>query len=430
MIDRLPYAFRTTIGAWVLVPVVVIEFMNFFQRGMPWKGEGIWTVEWMAISLFLLGPVIAGFAAVETARLFRPGTVHHITVPRHRYRSLWAVVAWCGLGVCAVHLCVTAAGLIVGQVPSSVDWASMFGGTLVQCLAILWYTAVGMLIGRIMPPMVAGAIAAVIGFGSFYILGSSYTAEEFALLDFGAATVSRLGLDYNPAYLGFQAAILLISALVMASVTLHPRGRTPLARWTAVGISAVMAAGLGVANGLGPDQRWIAVPTPPDTCVSVSADDTAWAEYCVYAEHQEYIDDLDAVYRPLRTAAVDSGYDAFVFEKAWELSRTYVPSPDEAAIGFTFVSVIHEEGHLDPYRLAYNLIYPEHCQALSSDVPPSDEFWMRMDRLSFTWISLLGIDSRQYELQSFSMGRVELLSPEEAQAMMDEMQGCNLTGSR
>lgn len=45
-VHSLRYAVRTLIGPWVVLLATVLEVLNFFQRGMPWRGETLWTVDW------------------------------------------------------------------------------------------------------------------------------------------------------------------------------------------------------------------------------------------------------------------------------------------------------------------------------------------------------------------------------------------------
>ncbi|MFH8714775.1 transposase [Streptomyces zaomyceticus] len=44
-VHSLRYAVRTLIGPWVVLLATVLEVLNFFQRGMPWRGETLWTVD-------------------------------------------------------------------------------------------------------------------------------------------------------------------------------------------------------------------------------------------------------------------------------------------------------------------------------------------------------------------------------------------------
>ncbi|MEY2442148.1 MAG: hypothetical protein QOJ46_1574 [bacterium] len=78
------FAFKTLYGPWLVAPVIALETANFLQRGMPWRGEGMWTVEWFAIAMFLIGPLCAGVGAVDASRLTRPGNIHLVLSSRAR----------------------------------------------------------------------------------------------------------------------------------------------------------------------------------------------------------------------------------------------------------------------------------------------------------------------------------------------------------
>ncbi len=103
MIRRLTYALRTLVGPWLTLPALVLETLNFLQRGMPWRGEGMWTVEWFAISLFVIGPLAAGAAAVDAARLSRPGNIHLVVAVPRPFRAYLRAAAWCAGPLVVLH---------------------------------------------------------------------------------------------------------------------------------------------------------------------------------------------------------------------------------------------------------------------------------------------------------------------------------------
>ena len=77
------YAVRTLFGPWLALPVLLLEAVTFAQRGAPWRGEAVWTVDWFALALFVIAPLCAGVAAVDAARLCTSGRVHLVVaVPR------------------------------------------------------------------------------------------------------------------------------------------------------------------------------------------------------------------------------------------------------------------------------------------------------------------------------------------------------------
>src|SRR5688572_16584706 len=101
---RIRYALRTLVGPWLVVPGVGLEVANFFQRGMPWRGEGMWTVEWFAIALFIIGPICAGAAAVDAARLSRPGNIHLVVgIPGATSRPYIRAALWTAGPLVVLH---------------------------------------------------------------------------------------------------------------------------------------------------------------------------------------------------------------------------------------------------------------------------------------------------------------------------------------
>ena len=119
MIDRIDHALRTLVGPWLTIPMLVLEVANVLQRGAPYRGEGLWTADWMAIVLFVAGPLAAGAAAVDAARLSRRGIVHLAIVGRHGRRVHVRAVAWCALPLMAVHLLSFFAVVVIGGTFSS-----------------------------------------------------------------------------------------------------------------------------------------------------------------------------------------------------------------------------------------------------------------------------------------------------------------------
>ncbi|MEU7277298.1 hypothetical protein AB0A69_00665 [Streptomyces sp. NPDC045431] len=133
---RLRYALKTLIGPWVVLPVIALEVVNLFQRGMPWRGEPLWTVDWFAISLFIVGPLLAGAAAVDAARLSKTGSIHLVLAVRHPHRPYLRAAAWCIVPVLAVHVLVIAVGLVISGLHGTPQWAGLIGAVVVQCLAV------------------------------------------------------------------------------------------------------------------------------------------------------------------------------------------------------------------------------------------------------------------------------------------------------
>ncbi|MFF3604371.1 hypothetical protein [Streptomyces sp. NPDC002463] len=271
MTPSLRYALKTLLGPWTVVPVTVLEVMNFLQHGMPWRGETLWTVDWFAIALFIVGPLLAGAAAVDASRLSRAGSIHLVLATSRPYRPYLRAAAWCAGPVPAVHLVTIAAAIAVSGVPGSPHRFGLAGAVLVQSLAVCWYVAFGSAIGRLASPLLAGATAAVGAFTLIHLLGEGSTGR-FEPLALDGATVSRLGHRYAPGYLLAQAALFLLTGALMILLPVRLRsGRRVLTLGGTAAlalISAVVVAGQYVL----PSRRLLAnAETPADCTASAPA---------------------------------------------------------------------------------------------------------------------------------------------------------------
>ncbi|MBB1261081.1 hypothetical protein [Streptomyces alkaliterrae] len=417
---RVPIAFalRTLVGPWIAVPAAVLEVANFFQRGLPWRGEGLWTVDWFAIALFIIGPVCAGAAAVDASRLSRPGNIHLVlATPRPTLPYLRAA-AWCAGPVVAVHLLAIVTGMIVGGVRQpSTGWGWLAAAALIQCAAIIWYVALGSAIGRFAPPAVAGIAAAGTGFATIYLLGEGGGHDRFELLALGGATVSRLGYVYNGGYLVAQLGVLVVTA---ASFLLIPlRHRSGFAVPTAAG-SLLTAAALGViavAPFLLPASRLEASPAPPLRCSGTSP------EVCLYSEHERFATSVNGKIKILVRAAVKGGYPELVPKRVEEISRTYrVTAPETAGIEVaddTYVS-----GRMSLEEVVTELVRPLHCSELYTGEPPTDAYWEREMSLYATWLRLAGV---KLDLNDFPVP-VRILTPEQVAEIKSDYARCDLAG--
>lgn len=413
---RVSYALRTLIGPWLAVPAVVLESANFVQRGMPWRGEGMWTVEWFAISLFIIGPLCMGAAAVDASRLSRPGNIHLALATPSPYRTFLRAAMWCAGPLVVVHLAAIAAGVVAGGVQQpSVGWAAMAGAVLVQCLAIVWYAAIGSAIGRFTPPVLAGLAGGGGGFVLFYVLGDATPTGDFALLALGGATVSRLGLAYHPGYLAGQAAVFALTAGLLLMVGLRTRSGFRVPTLAGAASFVLVIATVVAAPAVLPDSRYLADPRPPELCLDTTP------PVCVHAEHRRYLDELLPHIDTLVEAAALAGYPALVPERIVESSRTYYsPHPNERSVSL----YLYETGEGTVEDLAGALVTPLHCPQLYADEPPGDAYWERWLNLWYTWLSLIGAEG---ELHSFySPDELELYSPETVELIMADFARCAL----
>ncbi|MDT0491391.1 hypothetical protein ACPEIF_23780 [Streptomyces sp. NPDC012600] len=418
MTRALRYALKTLIGPWILPVVIALEVVNLFQRGMPWRGEPLWTVDWFAISLFIVGPLLAGAAAVDAARLSKDGTIHLVLATRRPYRPYLRAAAWCVVPVLAVHFLVLAVGLAIGGLPDGSPWWGLAGAVLVQALAICWYAAVGSAVGRLAGPLVAGAVGAIGSFTLIYLLGEG-SGERFEPLSLGGATVSRLGLVYNPGYLLSQIALFALTgaALLLLPVTLRSGRRVLTAAGAALAVGVVVAV-VGGQYAL-PAERLTAKAEAPADCT-----EGAGPVICLYPEHRRFRDQVVQHVRTLTEAAGEAGHTALVPRRVEELSRTYqVTTPDR--IGLEISADAYASGEVSVQDIAASLVRPLHCSALYEEPGPGEKYWSREFSLYFTLLHTAGItvDTAEFPVKP------RVLTPAESADIMKDYATCDLEGA-
>ncbi|MHC0432769.1 hypothetical protein ACX6XY_21690 [Streptomyces sp. O3] len=418
MNKRFTYTLRTQIGPWVALPATVLEVTNYLQRGMPWRGESVWTVEWFAIALFIIGPLCAGAAAVDASRLSRPGNIHLVLATPQPWRPYLRAAAWCAGPVIGVHLVAVATGFVVGGVRyAEAGWGWLVVAALVQCAAIAWYAAAGSAIGRFTPPILAGIAGAGAGFAAIYLLGGGGGHGRFELFALGAATVSRLGLSYHGTYILAQAAVLALTAATLLLLPLRTRSGVRLP--TAVGGAMAACAVAVIAAGpfVFPSDRLEAMPQPPTNCSETTP------QVCLYTEHERFADSVEARVATLVEAARKGGYPQLIPAKIEEISRSYrVPRPDTAALEIpddTYVS-----GKISLRETVTELVQPSHCEQLYTGDLPADAYWERQMSLEATWLHLAGVrvDVNDYPVP------VEILTPQQVEDIKRHFARCDLDG--
>lgn len=415
---RVRFAFRTLVGPWLVIPAMGLEVANFLQRGMPWRGEGMWTVEWFAIALFILGPLCAGAAAVDAARLSRPGNIHLVLSVPGKTRPYLRAAFWTAGPLAALHLLTIVAGVLVGQVRQpSVGWLAMLAAAAVQCAAIIWFAAVGSAVGRFTNPLLAGLLGGAGGFILSYVIGDAWSGAGFQLLALGAATVTLLGRTFNPAYLAGQAAVFALTSALLLFLPLRMRSgyRIPTITGAIAGLIAVGV--VAIAPAVLPADRKIDDPRAPTFC------NGSKPQVCLYFEHRRYAEMVVPKIQTLSEAALAKGYPAFVPDKVIEQSRTYRPG-GPGIKSLWLPAEVYEEGRFPMEQVAYFMLVPAHCGWLSSETPPPAEFDEVFFSLMATWLQLAGTPLQHAPVPH------RILSPAEVQKYLDAFARCDLGGLR
>ena len=415
--NRLSYALRTLVAPWLALAVIGLYVGALAQRGAPWRGETMWTLEWLGIALFAVGPLLAGATAIDASRLARPGAAY-LVVPTRRPRMTFIRAAlWGAVPILAIHVTAYVAAVIAGGSPiGEIFRPDMLLALAVQGAVIAWYAALGSLIGRFAPPILSGIAGAVVALLAFYVLsGSGLGSPQFALLDVGGATVTQLGRRYDLGFLGAQALIL--AATTVAAFAVHVRyhrGRvvpTVTGAVLIVGIVAAVVAG----QAAGPESRKVlAAPEPPDRCYE-------WdPTICLYEYHARHADDVAGRINTLVDSARDAGYAALVPARIEQESYNHVPSDPTVRSFFLDPSDLGNAQW--EQEVAIQGMLAPRCAVLASDEGPPARYWEDLARLMGTWSILAGLPdvTGQFETEA------DILPPDEVADILDRWSRCDL----
>ncbi|UJP41146.1 hypothetical protein [Cellulomonas palmilytica] len=160
------FVLRNGVLPWTMLVVASVCAAVLAMRGAPWRADLLWIVDWIPIGHIALAPVIAGTAAVDVARL-GVGT-RHLEGARW-WRSPGAAVAL-AYAVCVGGTYVAAilvAALV--ELPPAMDPRVLLA-VAVQLLMLTLFAVIGVTIGRILPPVLGGVIAAVVALVGIYLV--------------------------------------------------------------------------------------------------------------------------------------------------------------------------------------------------------------------------------------------------------------------
>lgn len=409
------YALRTLAGPWSGLVVLGVDLGIATMRQSPFVGEGMWTVRWMALGLWILWPVIAAVSAVDAARLTRPGTRHLPLTTRHgRAEYVWAA-AWTAVPAAAVHAVVIAVGLGLGGVAAPrVGWGAIILAVVAQCSTFVWFAAAGSFLGRMVSPLLAGILAAGLALALSYLLTDvGAAAPGFHVLGDQGASVSQIGVTWNLTHLVVQILVLLLTAglLVVARPVQRSSYLTPGVAWVTAAL--VTASVLYVAPRAVAGEPLESAPQPPDDCSGSEP------IVCIFPEHRRYADPTLTQVDALVDVAREAGYESLVPARLEESSRRY-----DAADGRGTMSLpILEPGPMDLGALVQRLVMPAWCDALSADTPPPDSYFASLESLVFTWTSLAGDPYNPMD------NDLSVLGADDVQRIMSAWSACDLSAT-
>lgn len=215
-------ALRGCAAARLLPLLLLVAVGVVLSRGTPWLGEPSWTVIRIAGSVIVLGPVVAGLAAMDAARW----NEEHLTatlrsLPRSAVARWHVVLANAAVGI-GVLLVVQAVGY-VANLAVGVGYVASPGSALLlvlgACAALLGSAAVGALVGLLWGSVLAAPLAAAGLYGLALLALSLDFPSLFAIMGGAGGMVGlRAGTTAFVALVGFHV---LLTAAVLAAYALR-----------------------------------------------------------------------------------------------------------------------------------------------------------------------------------------------------------------
>lgn len=399
------FVLRHGVLPWTMLVVASLCAAVLAMRGAPWRGDLLWIVDWMPISHLAVAPVIAGSAAIDSARL--AVGARHLEDARWWRAPSAAVTFAYAAGISGLYVLEIVVAALVTLPPAFNPRVLLAVG--VQVLMLTLFAAGGSTIGRTLNPVLGSIAAALAALAGVFLL--SGRTEHIAVLYAGASVVSRVGRSYNVTYLGVQAVLL--TALVLACLVSRPgvlRGR-----WRRTGERAMVVVAIVlvfVAANVGPSSRLTYTHAAPTLCSDVSG-----VRVCLYPEHARLQPEVSSQLSRLFDAARTGGYGFLVPDEVREGS-----GGDDGWDGA--VIMIDEALSGGPIALPDLLTWivePFSCAERNGE-QISDQYWVDARSVKGTWLEL--VDPALASDWAFGSPYVRHVEADEAAAIMDGFRTC------
>ncbi len=402
--DVIWFLLRNGVLPWVALVVAALCAGVLAMRGAPWRADLLWIIDWIPIGHIAIAPVVAGGAAIDTARL--GAAVRHTESARWSRSAGTAVALGYAAVVAGVYAAAVAAAVLV-EIPPSFDPRALLA-IAVQLLMLALFAAVGTVVGRVLGPVLAGIVGALVSLLAIYIAAAR--TEHVALLYAGASLVSRVGRSYDVPYLAAQGGLLLV--LIIAFLMWRPN--VVRGRWRRTGERAVVPVAVGLvvlAGALGPSSRLTYTGVPPTLCSDVDG-----VRICLYPEHARLQEEVGETLGRVFVAARAAGYGALVPDEVREAPVTGVTSWRGASL------TLDEPlggAPVDVRFLIQELVEPLHCEQLRGPEPPSDRYSQDLSNVMGTWLEL--VDPELTERWGWPY---QVLDPPELARVLTEFRTC------
>jgi len=331
-----------------------IESALVLDRGMPWRGEWAWTVDWPGSNVVILGPLLAGLAVWRTVSV-RAGLSDSGEVMSPSglapLAELVGVIGWAWLahGIAII----TALSLTWSVHPDGVpDLLPL----LPQFVHLAGYAGLGALLGALVPQPLMAPLTAI----TLLFAVTQFSAGHFPALwvYVGGATSSLVGLSYNPqvvlAQLVLGGGLFLLAFVVRRG----PVDGLRVLRSAAIACGVPLAvAALWLAEG--PDQYVPVASALEQSCMGEAP------TVCVFEANRWAGPPLQHVFHALAQAARAEG--AADLPARFEQSVPGQPT-DPAVPTFVINSGSVTTTRADPWQAAHYFVLDRRC--LSADASP------------------------------------------------------------
>lgn len=385
------YVLRTMAGPWVALLALAFQAGVLLMDGMPWRGDIMWTAGLLGTSLHLVLPIAAGAVAYDTASVHHPGRLHLVALSRRSRRAQLLPLLVTVVPLMAVYLTLwaTSMGLTLRGDHDFPLTSSAFSPVLVHLSAIAFAGALGSVIGRLLPPLIAGAAGGAAMFIATYVVEWFWSGEGVLLLRFYGGAATMLGWSYEWQHALVRTAILiaLAAALLLVPVRItHGRVRpTPMTGAVAAVVLAVTIVPLPLAL-----HEYTPVAGVPSDCRGADP------VICGFAEQHVLTDVAEPILRDLTDAARGSGYEALSPDR---ILVTAAPdpalSPRQEGVRYITTYLLYDLRQPElraPDYIAGELLAPLHCPQLYSPLPPGDVYSEDSENLIGTWLELIGVE--------------------------------------
>ncbi|WP_370249013.1 hypothetical protein [Nocardioides sp.] len=344
--------------AWALLPLLVASALVLQNGGWPWRGDWNWTIDTIAGSTVLTGPLVGGLAAwmVVRAAALRPLTD---TTPRRAWVVVRQAGLAAGLGLVAYALTALVAVAITLAVPHGGDagWAALVIGPLVLAACAMTGAALALHL-----PHPLTALAVPVG---LFLLGDLAPRPGPELLRHGPVTGSLAGLRFDLAVIAWHSLALAGLTALLTLAALPSRDTSPLPRARA----ALLVAGL-LTGGTGtiltmssPPERFVITAERPDVCAGTPV------QVCLPAAQQRQLDRILPGVQQVAARLTAAG--AALPDRFEAALPGYRPPPEVGLLA----RGISDDLPTDPSALAALLMRPSPCpDYFDPTARPGDEY--------------------------------------------------------